>query len=327
MIIPSSANGFASGLMTVGCTVYAYNPVSDRFDIALGVRQAAPAGEFPAGSGNYSKGIYVPDGTTGKVSLSWDSGEATPQFFSEVVTLPDAMPAIVLAPPGLSSALTSTRQGLIAECQARLGELDGTPGSRDPITWDSLLTQTTAELARAARCYYAEMTTPIVSGQARYCAPDLFRLDRALATLADGTTKPLEFLTAEFFDGWGGDAWRETPQAGDPQYALTQGLNAVALYPVPNYAGTLTMQGLGVPAWPNPTDPNPFPGHDEAVVVGACLKRCLQFPTPDNQARASYFRDQFRYLKGKLEQEAVHYTEATEGRNRFRSNAGPGWLG
>lgn len=149
-----------------------------------------------------------------------------------------------------------TRAEIRKFTQAFLQEAEGAPGL-DPVLLDYLLDQACNEICRATGCYFLSYSADLVSGQSSYCAPPLYQIRSVVATLSDGSIWTLSPRTAKQLDretlGW----WRAQPNQpasnqGDPLIYIPDGLNAIRIYPVPNYSlgsgatATASVVGSGI---------------------------------------------------------------------------------
>ena len=131
-----------------------------------------------------------------------------------------------------------TRQDILVQARDMLGEVQGDPQAGSPFAWNKLISQAADEVARRTDCNYATVTTPIVAGTAQYCLPQVYKVKAVSLWIADGSRHTLASSTVAAMDDWSA-TWRDETSQTQPTTWIPTGLNAFALYPVPNYSSTL----------------------------------------------------------------------------------------
>ncbi len=125
-----------------------------------------------------------------------------------------------------------TPSDMIALGKDLLGEVEGSPGDRSPLTWNRWLLMAAKEICQATDCLYRDYALDIVAGQSLYCASPLYKLVGASLSLPDGTARTLTFRTARDMAG----QFLPGGATGVPSMLAAEGDNRFALWPVPNYS-------------------------------------------------------------------------------------------
>lgn len=230
-----------------------------------------------------------------------------------------------------------------------LGESDDNPAALSPLSLDGLISTAAEEIARATSCYYRRTSTSIVSGQATYCDPALFKLKAVtLQTPVDTNYPNGQFFLLEpttpmqmdaSFSGAGGfdplnlggtdnqsSAWRNLAASTQgPFTILSEGLNRLRLVPAPGWsdplddsgnptARSLTLEGFGVPdPWPKDADECPLVETAHmAVAYKACMKRVIRWNGQENMARRQMLQAEYENAVAALEAQTVAYTYGTQ---------------
>lgn len=225
-----------------------------------------------------------------------------------------------------------TRQDITDYITEELGEFEGTVMYGSPNALQRQITTTCDELARLAKGMYQVYELDLVTGQAVYCASPLLKIVGATVCDSLGNSLPLSFITARALLEMTG-ARTSAPSTGTPCYYASEGTNRIELYPVPNYstAGApfgLVIEGYGVPgdSWAAMTAQCPLPANQHmAVVYGAMIKRCNQFPAVLGDRRDGYLRE-WTWYKGHAESQVAVQTTADRQRMQERVS-GPAWYG
>jgi hypothetical protein len=196
-------------------------------------------------------------------------------------------------------------------------------GNLDPFTQDEDLEGVMDELVRTNDTHYLTYENDLVAGTARYCAPELYYIEKVILTRPDGLQKkPLvEYRTDQM--PWAYPERDVDPQAGEPMAWMAEGLGAIVVYPIPDYdmPRGVEMSGLGTyepTAWANPDSIGPLPHRYHITVADGLALR--QLKGYGNQLDKSDLVMEWRRGKGALEAESMTYTARIKARTRVITN-------
>ena len=205
-----------------------------------------------------------------------------------------------------------------------LMEVRGTPGGDNDLLLDDLVVQAVDDVCRATDAYYAVRTQFVYSGTAVYCTvPEIYKYKGAHVLDTNDEYQRLWVLSPRQADKNFGTHWRNGDADYPPRYAVMMSTNRIRLSATPNENKTagLRWEGFAAPGrtWTYDatgvaeplTDSTeaPLPEWAQAPIpYRVAYLRCIQFPTPENQARKNDLKEEYRVLLGKVERHAaVHY--------------------
>jgi hypothetical protein len=216
-----------------------------------------------------------------------------------------------------------TRQQIRTRAATLNGESLGTPGGAQPFMYDDWIDTACDDIARVVGAYYSQAFASIVSGTARYCLPECYRIDNVSYLDANGNKVELTPTTPLSLDK-SDQAWRNDPSGAAPTAYATEGLVSLVLYPAPNFSRTsgLIIEGYfapgsagagGISTWPNAADVCPLPVRAHiGVVWRTAYYRALEL---GNGEKIAMFEKEFTRAKGLLERESATFTAAIQHRD------------
>lgn len=215
---------------------------------------------------------------------------------------------------------------IIAEGKLILGETTSTAAQLQSQLWTRHVYRAADYLARQTRSLYLGCRHDVTNNAQEYCLPfPPFEIRAATVRDQQGNIWPLAFIRPEDADDqypW----WRQqapnAPLQGTPTFAIMEGLNRFKVYPIPDYTAALGFEfegyfGVGSD-WVQATE-LPFPEmcFHEAVVYGACVRRCREMmSSPDYANKLPEMKSAYLDLENQCYRISCESSEA-------RRNAGP----
>lgn len=227
---------------------------------------------------------------------------------------------------------------MIEECQLRNQESLSTTAAQQSMLYPDHVRRSADTIARTLHILFATSETDIISGQLQYVLPKRpFRSESFRANDGNGNVFPLTALNTEAanskFYNWNAQPPASPVWQGLPQFIVDNGGADVYILPVPNYncQGGLMIDGyFGVDKWWNMNDDSPLEeGYDEVIIVGACIRRCMEMITVDNgySTRLPLYQGQYSDLMRRHYRERIGRSEATRQAVPSRGKRLGSWAG
>lgn len=223
---------------------------------------------------------------------------------------------------------------MITRVKGVLYETQAAPASEDPLGLVQFIVEKTDEVSRRSLSLYIEATTDISSASNLYCLPqNLWKLRQVEFLRDSGDWVSIPIKTTQLMDRSVGARWHTAISSDPPCIGVIDGVNfGIQFYPAPSTTRTAALRfgGLWLPGtvWgytsdgtavsvidgngiPNLTASNPLPTFaQDAVVYGAAVQRCWQFPTPENMVRLPHIEKRYEELVGQAHAAAATYSPA-----------------
>lgn len=135
-----------------------------------------------------------------------------------------------------------TRQDILTMGRDMLREVPGSQQAAFPQGWSKIISQSADEIARRTDAFYTTVNTPIVSGQAQYCAPQIYKARAVSVYTPDGNRHTvLSSTIAAMDDNY--SPWRDQTAQSCVGVWIPVGLNQLILNPVPIWSSTQYVYG------------------------------------------------------------------------------------
>ena len=133
--------------------------------------------------------------------------------------------------------MSLTRQDITNRCRLLLGEELGTESSETSFIYNTLIDTAVDEMCGKSDAYWASVETDVVANVSLYCCPQIYKVEGVTYRGADGTIHVLQETSSMNLDGTN-RTWRND-LAAPPRYFVSQGLNQIVLYPVPDTSSSV----------------------------------------------------------------------------------------
>jgi hypothetical protein len=211
------------------------------------------------------------------------------------------------------------------EARQWLLETSGAPGGDNPLLWNTLAVRATDRLSRETHCYHGARLADVVEDQIPYCAPGgIFRIT-GVYFKDDDDFRRLRLSPPTKMEANGHENWRTIEGVAVPSHGILAAPSGpFYLYPPcsADVTGGLRFEGYiapgeewtftaGVPDALTDASINPLPTWaQDALPVCMAYLRCIQYPTDDNMKRFPGVKEEYRKLRGMVEQQSAgHYGE------------------
>jgi hypothetical protein len=216
-----------------------------------------------------------------------------------------------------------TRGEFKQQSRQLLGEVRGTAGGDNDLLYDTLCNQVQDKICLETDCLYGPFVGSLVANQAEYCEPRLYKIKAVLVLDEASEWRVLPKLTPRQADRHFGSRWRNADAEAVPRYAVIGGAAGPVLFAPPPL--TSRTDGFRLDGFYTPGDVWGYDGSGAAVAVtdstesplpvwaqpavpyGIAYQRCLQFPSPENQARMGGLAAEFERWLGNIGQRAARH--------------------